>query len=62
MQTPRNGRSRNERLALLDDEDSPQSPSYFEWREKTIRTQAYKPTPKPAPKVNAIQRLFRLFT
>lgn len=62
MQSPRNGRSRNERLALLDDDDSPQSPSYFEWREKTIRTQAYRLEPKPEPKRNAIQRLFRLFT
>lgn len=62
MQSSRNGRSRNDRLDLIGEQDSSKSPSYFEWCEKTIRTQAYKPTPKPQPKGNAILRLFRLFT
>lgn len=61
-QNSRNGRSRNDRLALNEEENSSHSPSYFEWREKTIRTQAFKPEPKPESKRNPILRLFRLFT
>ncbi len=62
MQNQLRGRARPQRLALLDEEDDKSSsPSYFEWRERTIRTQAYRPAQKPEPKVNSLIRLFRRF-
>lgn len=61
MQNQVRGRARIPRLALKDEDDTPSSPSYFEWREQTIRTQAYRPEPKPQPKVNSLIRLFRRF-
>ncbi|GFE87441.1 hypothetical protein [Steroidobacter agaridevorans] len=63
MQNQARGRSRSriDRLSLIDEDDTPSSPSYFEWRERTIRTQAYRPEPKPQPKVNSLIRLFRRF-
>ncbi|HEY0682882.1 MAG TPA: hypothetical protein VGD45_11175 [Steroidobacter sp.] len=61
MQNRLRGRPRTDRLALIEEEDQARSPSYFEWCERTARTQAFKPAPKPEPKRNAIVRLFRLF-
>lgn len=61
MQNPVRGRPRVHRLALLDEEDSSSSPSYFEWREQTVRTRAYQPVPKAQPKLNSFIRLFRRF-
>ncbi|WP_129646522.1 hypothetical protein [Peristeroidobacter agariperforans] len=61
MQNQVRGRARIPRLTLNDEDDKSSSPSYFEWREKTIRTQAYRPEPKPQPKVNSLIRLFRRF-
>lgn len=61
MQTPLRGRSRTDRLALIDEEDKADSPSYFEWREQTISTKAFQPVPKLQPKPNSLIRLFRLF-
>ncbi len=55
-------RPKTDRLALNDEESSSDSPSFFEWREKTIRTQAFKPTPPPRSKGNVIVRLLRMFT
>lgn len=57
MQNPLRTRARNDRLALLDEVEKSDSPSYFQWREQTIRTQAYQPVPKPQP--GSIVRLFR---
>ena len=57
MQNQLRSRPRNDRLALLDEEDKADSPSYFQWQEQTVRTKAFKPTPKPQP--NSIVRLFR---
>ena len=50
--------SRNDRVAFLDEEEEARSPSYFEWREQTVRTPALKVEPKPG----ALTRLFRRFT
>jgi hypothetical protein len=61
MQNQLRTRSRPVRLELLDEEQKEGSPSYFQWREQTIRTEAYKPEAKPQPKVNSIIRLFRRF-
>jgi hypothetical protein len=44
---------------LIEEEDRAHSPSYFEWRERTITTKAFKPAAKPQPKTNPILRLFR---
>jgi hypothetical protein len=52
-------RSRPVRLELFEEEDKGASPSYFEWREQTIRTQAFKPEQKPQPKANSLIRLIR---
>lgn len=61
MQHPPRGRSLTDRLALLDEVDNSRSPSYFEWREQTITTKAFRPEPKPEAKVNSFVRLFRRF-
>lgn len=61
MQNPLRARSRTDRLALLDEVDKGDSPSYFVWREQTIRTQAFKPAVKSQPKANSLIRLFRRF-
>jgi hypothetical protein len=61
MQNPLR-RSQAARLKLLDEEDKGRSPSYFEWREQTITTQAFKPAVrKQQPKGNPLVRLFRRF-
>lgn len=59
MSRPLRSRSRTDRLALLDEKDPARSPSYFEWREQTIRTRVFRPEPKPQPKLNPFIRLFR---
>lgn len=46
---------------MIDEDEQPATPSYFEWREQTIRTRAYRPEPKVEPKVNSLVRLFRRF-
>lgn len=61
MQNQLRTRSRPVRLELLDEQQKGGSPSYFEWREQTIRTQAFKPEPKSVPKANSFIRLFRRF-
>jgi hypothetical protein len=61
MQHQLRTRSRPVRLELLDEEDKGVSPSYFEWREQTIRTQAFKPEQKAQPKGNSLIRLIRRF-
>ena len=61
MQNHLRGRSRTHRLALIDEEDKADSPSYFAWREQTITTKAFKPVSKPQPKPNSLIRLFRRF-
>jgi hypothetical protein len=61
MQNQLRGRSLADRLILIDEQDNGQSPSYFEWREQTITTKAFKPQPKPQPVTNSIVRLFRRF-
>jgi hypothetical protein len=60
MQNQLRARSRPVRLELLGEEDKATSPSYFQWCEQTIRTQAFKPE-KPQPKLNSLIRLFRRF-
>jgi hypothetical protein len=62
MQSPLRGRSLTDRLTLIDEESSGHSPSYFEWREKTITTKAFTPQPKSQPTGNSILRLFRRFS
>ena len=63
MQNQVRGRTRPriDRLTLNDEDDKSSSPSYFQWCEQTTRTQAYRPEPKPQPKVNSLIRLFRRF-
>jgi hypothetical protein len=61
MQNPLRARSRIDRLTLLDEEKKASSPSYFEWRERTIRMQAFKPVAKPQAKAGSLARLFRRF-
>ena len=61
MQNQLRTRSRTLRLELLDEQQKGGSPSYFEWQEQTIRTQAFKPEAKPQPKANSLIRLFRRF-
>ncbi|HEY5758583.1 MAG TPA: hypothetical protein VIU34_22310 [Steroidobacter sp.] len=61
MQNQLRSRSRPVRLELLDEEDKGGSPSYFEWREQTVSTKAFKPEQKPQPKANSLIRLFRRF-
>lgn len=61
MQNQLRTRSRSLRLELLDEEQKEGSRSYFEWREQTIRTEAFKPERKSAPKANPLIRLFRRF-
>lgn len=61
MQNQLRTRSRPVRLELLGEEDKGGSPSYFEWREQTIRTQAFKPERKPQVKGNSLIRLIRRF-
>jgi hypothetical protein len=59
MSHPLRSRSRIDRLTLIGEEDKASSPSYFQWREQTIRMQAYRPEPKPQPRSNLFIRLFR---
>ena len=61
MQNQPRGRSLTDRLVLIDEEPEGTSPSYFEWREQTVRTEAYRPEQKPQPKGNTIVRLLRRF-
>jgi hypothetical protein len=61
MQNQLRGRSRIDRLTLLDEADKSSSPSYFQWREQTISTKAYQPVVKPRPQANPLLRLFRRF-
>jgi hypothetical protein len=61
MQNQLRSRSRPVRLELLDEEDKGASPSYFQWREQTISTKAFKAEQKPQPKANSLIRLFRRF-
>ncbi|MDY6948473.1 MAG: hypothetical protein SXG53_22460 [Pseudomonadota bacterium] len=61
MQNQLRGRSLTDRLTLIDEVAPGQSPSYFEWREQTITTKAFKPQPKPQAAANSILRLFRRF-
>lgn len=61
MQSPLRARARIDRLTLLDEADKSSSPSYFQWREQTIATQAYRPVAKAPPKGNSLVRLFRRF-
>jgi hypothetical protein len=61
MQNQLRSRSRPVRLELLDEEEKGGSPSYFEWREQTVTTKAFKPEQKPQPKANSLIRLFRRF-
>lgn len=61
MQNQLRTRSRSLRLELFDEAQKGGSPSYFQWQEQTIRTQAFKPEPKSVPKVNSLIRLFRRF-
>jgi hypothetical protein len=61
MQYQVRGRARDPRLTLNDEDEKASSPSYFQWREQTIRTKAYQPQAKPQPKVNSLIRLFRRF-
>ena len=61
MQNHLRSRSRTDRLVLIDEEDKASSPSYFQWREQTITTKAFKPAPQPQPKANSLVRLFRRF-
>lgn len=62
MQNQVRGRGRTPRLTLIDEQEQPSSPSYFEWRERTSRIKAYQPVEKPQPKANSLIRLFRRFT
>jgi hypothetical protein len=61
MQNQLRSRSRALRLELLDEAQKGGSPSYFEWREQTIRTVAFKPERKSPAKANSLIRLFRRF-
>ncbi|WP_153067139.1 hypothetical protein [Steroidobacter cummioxidans] len=61
MQPRLRARSRIDRLSFLDEDDKSSSPSYFEWREQTIRTQAHQPVAKSQPKTSSLVRLFRRF-
>jgi hypothetical protein len=61
MQNQLRSRSRPVRLELFDEEDKGGSPSYFEWREQTVTTKAFKPEQKPQPKANSLIRLLRRF-
>ena len=61
MQNQLRGRSLADRLTLSDEVDNARSPSYFEWREQTITTKAYKPTVQVQSKGNSLVRLFRRF-
>ena len=61
MQSPLRGRSLTDRLTLIDEAGSGHSPSFFEWREQTITTKAFKPQPKPQPVASSFVRLFRRF-
>ncbi|WP_129774796.1 hypothetical protein [Peristeroidobacter soli] len=61
MQNQLRARSRIGRLTLIDEDDKSSSPSYFEWREQTIRMQAFKPVAKAQPKAGSLARLFRRF-
>ena len=61
MQNQVRGRTRAPRLTLVDEDEKSSSPSYFQWREQTIRTQPYRPAVQPQPKVNSLIRLFRRF-
>jgi len=52
---------RNDRVNFLrDEEEEARSPSYFEWREQTVRTPVLKVEIKTKP--GALTRLFRRFT
>jgi hypothetical protein len=62
MQNQLRSRSRPVRLELLDEAEKGGSPSYFEWREQTISTKAFKPEQKSEPKASSLIRLFRRFT
>lgn len=67
MQKQLRSRSRAARPLAIDESDQTASPSFFEWRERTMRIQAYKPPPKlnpprlNPPKLNPIVRLLRRF-
>jgi hypothetical protein len=67
MQKQLRSRSRAARPLAIDEPDQTASPSFFEWRERTMRIQAYKPPPKlnpprlNPPKLNPIVRLLRRF-
>jgi len=71
MQKQLRSRSRAARPLAIDESDQTASPSFFEWRERTMRIQAYKPPPKVPPKLdpprlnpprlNPLVRLLRRF-
>lgn len=61
MQPRLRARSRIDRLSFIDEDDKSSSPSYFEWREQTIRAKAYQPVVKSQPKTSSLVRLFRRF-
>jgi len=62
MQPRLRARSRIDRLSFLDEDKKSSSPSFFEWREQTIRTKVYEPVAKPQPKAGSFVRLFRRFS
>ena len=71
MQKQLRSRSRVARPLAIDESGRTASPSFFEWRERTMRIQAYKPPPKVPPKLdpprlnpprlNPLVRLLRRF-